>query len=236
MHTTHTHTPRTHASPSINRFNLRSCQTYTTHTAELCHGAGMPGQTKLSPQILQRARFPSPAQSRNAGELIGGRCASRGTTHEKRSRNDIRAKRWVIGFGIVIFGVFCLNPMLNPSYSIRPSWYTGTNVYQEKIFIAANIVDAHLIRGQWGLQLLQLIALLGHENVFLSIYENDSGPTTTAALDELRGKLTCECFYMCACESMLTDLKVDTPLSQAILISKHFLHFKFFPASGASNE
>jgi hypothetical protein len=100
-------------------------------------------------------------------------------------------KRWVIGLGIVFFGISCLNPILNPSYSIRPSWYTGTNIHQEKVFIAANIVDAHLIRGHWGLQLLQLIALLGDDNVFLSIYENDSGPMTTTALYELQEKLTC---------------------------------------------
>ena len=41
------------------------------------------------------------------------------------------------------------------------------------MFIAANIVDEELIRGPWGSRVVELVELLGRENVFLSIYEND---------------------------------------------------------------
>jgi len=59
------------------------------------------------------------------------------------------------------------------------------NPSNERIFIAANIVDAQLIRSEWGVRVLELLDLLGEENVFLSVFENDSGPEATAALQEL---------------------------------------------------
>lgn len=38
----------------------------------------------------------------------------------------------------------------------------------EKVYIAANIVDAGLVRGAWGDAVLELMDLLGEQNVFLS--------------------------------------------------------------------
>lgn len=38
----------------------------------------------------------------------------------------------------------------------------------EKVYIAANIVDAGLVRGAWGDAVLELMDLLGPQNVFLS--------------------------------------------------------------------
>lgn len=60
------------------------------------------------------------------------------------------------------------------------------------MFIAANIVDEELIRGPWGSRVVELVELLGRENVFLSIYENDSGEGTRAALRELGEKVQCK--------------------------------------------
>lgn len=93
---------------------------------------------------------------------------------------------------LVIFLVV-LTPFLNPSYSTKPSHYTGSNHRHEKVFIAAAITDAGLIRGPWGKSVLELIDIIGPENAFLSIYENDSGPDTAAALRELEEKVRCEC-------------------------------------------
>jgi len=62
---------------------------------------------------------------------------------------------------------------------------------QEKVFIAANIVDEELIRGAWGDRIVQLVELLGEDNVFLSIYENDSGEGTRAALQALGARVKC---------------------------------------------
>ena len=47
------------------------------------------------------------------------------------------------------------------------------------------------MKGNWGKALLQLIDLLGNDNVFLSIYENDGGPDAQAALEEFKGKVQC---------------------------------------------
>lgn len=56
------------------------------------------------------------------------------------------------------------------------------NVNNEKVYITANIISENLIRGQWGSSLHQLVDLLGKANVFVSIYENDSGQGMQAAL------------------------------------------------------
>lgn len=42
------------------------------------------------------------------------------------------------------------------------------NPLGEKVYIAANIVDAELVRGAWGDAVLELMDLLGEQNVFLS--------------------------------------------------------------------
>ncbi|KAI9780441.1 MAG: hypothetical protein M1839_006715 [Geoglossum umbratile] len=61
----------------------------------------------------------------------------------------------------------------------------------EKVFIAANIIDEDLIRGAWGQAVLGLIDVLGEKNVYLSIFENDSGAGTREALVELSRKVPC---------------------------------------------
>ena len=65
------------------------------------------------------------------------------------------------------------------------------NVRQDEVFIAANIINEELIRGPWGAALLELIDLLGEDNVFVSIYENDSGYGTQKALQELQRNFSC---------------------------------------------
>lgn len=94
-------------------------------------------------------------------------------------------------FLIVIAFLLIATPIFNPSYSTRPDHYTGSNPKKERVFIAANIIDSDLIRGAWGKALLELIDIIGKDNVFLSIYENDSGEDTKAALRELSAKVKC---------------------------------------------
>jgi len=70
--------------------------------------------------------------------------------------------------------------------------YTGRgNPRNEKVFIAASLYDrgGELAGGQWGMQLLELIDLLGDQNVFVSIYENDSGEKGQSALRELEQQI-----------------------------------------------
>jgi hypothetical protein len=108
-------------------------------------------------------------------------------------------------WAIVLFVLLSLlNGIFHPSYAILPRSYGDLehrvsrsnvpgrgNVRQEKVFIAANIINEELIRGPWGTALLELIDLLGEKNVFVSIYENDSGSGTQNALQELQRKFPC---------------------------------------------
>jgi hypothetical protein len=96
---------------------------------------------------------------------------------------------------LLYLAVLILTPIFNPAYSTRPAHYTGTNPNNEKVFIAANIVDEALIRGPWGQAVVELVERLGEDNVFLSIYENDSGEGTAAALNELKDKVRCKTCY-----------------------------------------
>lgn len=94
--------------------------------------------------------------------------------------------------------------LLHPSYSSPPAHYRTleNGVYRgsapgrgnprnEQVFIASNIIQADLIRNSWGPSLIRLVELLGPDNVFVSIYENDSGPSTKEALDDLGSRLQC---------------------------------------------
>lgn len=93
-----------------------------------------------------------------------------------------------------------------PSYNEPPEHYkvlqrralaseeTGRgNVEKKKIFIAASLYDkgGRLVDGDWGRDVLGLIDLLGHTNVFLSIYENGSGPNAEDALKRFKEKVHC---------------------------------------------
>ena len=104
-----------------------------------------------------------------------------------------------------LFLLSILRAIIFPSYQTPPAHYDTLrnavlassqpgrgNPHAEKIFIAANILKEDLIRGVWGEAVLELVDLLGEENVFVSIYENDSGPGTAEALKEFRNKLRCK--------------------------------------------
>ncbi|KAL6233417.1 hypothetical protein BDW75DRAFT_242046 [Aspergillus navahoensis] len=67
------------------------------------------------------------------------------------------------------------------------------NPRNETVFIAASLYDSngHLARGHWASSILRLIDLLGENNVFLSIYENDSGDEGESALKELDARVPC---------------------------------------------
>jgi hypothetical protein len=111
---------------------------------------------------------------------------------------------------IVILLLACVilsvaDSIFRPSYSNPPAHYKELearvhaseepgrgNPRNEKIFIASNIIQHELIRGAWGASIVKLIDYLGPQNVFVSIYENDSGPETILALSWLRDQLNCK--------------------------------------------
>ncbi|EAW13835.1 glycosyltransferase family 69 protein [Aspergillus clavatus NRRL 1] len=97
----------------------------------------------------------------------------------------------------IVLALVVLTSIFRPSYTRPPSHYSVLrdavskstasgrgNIRNEKVFIAASLYDrgGHLAGGEWGDRVLQLIDLLGKDNVFLSIYENDSGPEGDSAL------------------------------------------------------
>jgi len=75
----------------------------------------------------------------------------------------------------VLFNASYANP---PAFSIPPD---------ERVFIAANIIDGDLINGPWGNSLVELVKAIGKDRVFVSIY---GGPTH--ALEALGERLECE--------------------------------------------
>ncbi|KAI0839915.1 glycosyltransferase family 69 protein [Hypoxylon sp. FL0890] len=108
---------------------------------------------------------------------------------------------------IIICILLIGTPIIAPSYTRPPQHYRDlesrcqgplrapgcANINNEKIFISVSLYDkeGNLANGFWGESLLELIHLLGDDNVFLSIYENDSGPKGAEALESLRRQLRC---------------------------------------------
>lgn len=77
---------------------------------------------------------------------------------------------------------------------VKQNWESGSaNINKEKVFIAASIFDpgGELAQGAWAQNILQLVHILGPENVYLSIYENDSGTKALEALAALEREVPC---------------------------------------------
>lgn len=106
----------------------------------------------------------------------------------------------------VIFALVFLATAFFPSYSRPPPHYGALrdaacnstthgrgNPGNERVFIAASLYDrgGYIAGGQWGKDVLELIELLGEKNVFLSIYENDSGSAGAGALQDLEARVPC---------------------------------------------
>lgn len=101
-----------------------------------------------------------------------------------------------------------------PSYTHLPTHYSSLarriqaspisgrgNINNEKVFIAASIYDekGELASGAWGQALQELIDILGQDNVFLSIYENDPSPIAKEELRSLEQRVSCETqFRLCS--------------------------------------
>ncbi|KAF5864388.1 hypothetical protein ETB97_007725 [Aspergillus alliaceus] len=106
----------------------------------------------------------------------------------------------------IVLALLILTAILRPSYTRPPPHYASLryavshsshsgrgNPRNEKVFIAVSLYDhgGSLAQGQWGSTVLRLIDLLGEDNVFLSIYENDSGPEGESALRSLEKRVSC---------------------------------------------
>jgi hypothetical protein len=129
-------------------------------------------------------------------------------TPRRRKRSVLRLLYWtafstpyLVLFLVLFAGVFF------PSYTHRPVHYNElrerslrsqspgrANPNNEKIFIAASIFEekGELTSGAWGKAVLDLVDLLGPQNVHLSIYENDADYTTQQSLTDLKRSATCK--------------------------------------------
>ncbi|KAL1988495.1 hypothetical protein VTN96DRAFT_9550 [Rasamsonia emersonii] len=107
---------------------------------------------------------------------------------------------------VVLVALIILTFIFRPSYTHLPPHYKSLrqsvlqsntpgrgNPRNEKVFIAASLFDqgGELARGQWSQAVLDLIDLLGEDNVYLSIYENDSGEEGERALREFDERVPC---------------------------------------------
>ncbi|EFQ98325.1 hypothetical protein MGYG_01358 [Nannizzia gypsea CBS 118893] len=135
-----------------------------------------------------------------------GCCPTRRAAAGSRSR-QARTHRLLrlLGFLAWLFAVVSVaESLLWPPYQTPPEHYAGLrerilgstqpgrgNPDGQKVFIASNIVQEGMIGGPWGRSLLELVDILGEDNVFVSVYENDSGPGTQDALRELAAQLPC---------------------------------------------
>jgi hypothetical protein len=105
---------------------------------------------------------------------------------------------------VVLFIV--LVAVIYPSYSHPPHHYNvlrsnalrstepgRININEEKVFIASSIYDkqGELTSGPWAQNLLDLVDLLGPENVFLSVFEDDPDDLARASLEQFSKQLKC---------------------------------------------
>jgi len=133
------------------------------------------------------------------------------TTPAFRSVGRLRLRR-LIGMAMITLlslavVVILLVAVLYPSYSHPPQHYntlrahalmsTGhgrANIHNEKVFIASSIYDKQgkLASGPWAQNLLDLVDLLGPENVFLSVFEDDPDSLARTSLERFSERVQCE--------------------------------------------
>ncbi|KAM3514635.1 hypothetical protein MY11210_001741 [Beauveria gryllotalpidicola] len=152
-----------------------------------------------------RSRSPLAAATAPLGFL--GCCAARFFRRKIRCTIPrqliLLFKLYIFSFTIIALSVLVIFPShTNPPPQYKnleqrcagPSPKAGcANPHKEQIFIVASMYDKYgqLLAGQWGQQMLDLIHLVGPENAFVSIYENNNAPAGTAALHNFRQRLPC---------------------------------------------
>ncbi|CAI6092268.1 unnamed protein product [Clonostachys chloroleuca] len=123
-------------------------------------------------------------------------------------RPRIRRKTWCFHFSVFfgfLFFLLILLPFLLPTYARPPAHFSRldkacrtskpedgcANPNNEKVFITVALYDpdGSIAGGKWGQSVLDLVHLIGKDNVYISIYENDSGDPGRNALDSFKSRL-----------------------------------------------
>ena len=123
-------------------------------------------------------------------------------------RPSVRSVCSCYAFAIILLAlVLFIALFLQPSYAKPPAHYQSlktriqssedygrANPENQKIFIAASLYDdgGHLLGGAWGEAVLKLINMLGNRNVFLSIYETNSGEAASVAQFKFQKRVQCQ--------------------------------------------
>ena len=171
-----------------------------------------------SPDLERHATgFSSPVSwlGRLAHRVPGlSRFAKSGFTQSLTPRRRLRSIPRTIYWSVFFFPYFIVFLILFvaiffPSYTHRPAHYNElrrlarqnlvpgrANLRNEKVFIAASIYEkkGKLTSGAWGQAVLDLVDLLGPDNTYLSIYENDPDPLTQKSLVDFKKKVTCKIY------------------------------------------
>lgn len=133
---------------------------------------------------------------------------------------------------VILFGIFA------PSYSHPPQRYVTLrrhieqadakgrgNTFNEKIFIAAAVYDheGELLGGEWGARLRRFVDIIGPDNVFLSIYENDADKKAQLAMKAFAESVTCNKAIVHEHLNLDTLAHVNTPSGETRLKRIAFL-------------
>ena len=177
------------------------------------------GWTTASYLNQRRPRIPR-ILSQISPSRLRGLCSAR-NKHSRRASSQYQhpcprfgihrpSRRLCLTFALVLLGfltLVTLTALFQPSYTNPPAHYRSlrkrvetsddpgrANPENQKIFIAASIYDegGHLLDGAWGEALLQLIGILGNQNVYVSIYENAAGEYAQTAKFKFDQKLQCQ--------------------------------------------
>lgn len=189
----------------VTRSSLESQESFNLDEADF------ESQTHNKPNFLRRG--PSSVLSRFLFLPFAGYRLLKGSSiaplRSRRKRASCHRRRICFCLHVlvgVIVAIIVLTFLFWPSYTRLPPHYEALrrsvlqskepgrgNPRNEKVFIAASLYDrgGDIAGGQWGRDVLELIELLGEENVFLSIYENDSGTKGESALREFEQQVKC---------------------------------------------
>ena len=127
---------------------------------------------------------------------------------------------------ILFLALLVLTAVFRPSYTAPPEQYRELRAIIEasknhgranpenlKIFIAASLYDAggKLLGGAWGQSVLQLTDMLGYENVYLSIYENESDADAQHAQTRFKEMVQCKYSLVYDTEIMAKVPRIKLP-------------------------
>ncbi|EEP75902.1 conserved hypothetical protein [Uncinocarpus reesii 1704] len=196
----------------VSRSSLDSQDSFDLDEADFeAHALTSPSYPKQRVSLFYRLLAHLPFVGRHAQRrlLRSSRRAAWKGTRQPRSCRPSACRRCFFAVHIltgILAVLVIITAIVSPSYTRRPPHYNALrdailsskepgrgNPQNEKVLIAASIYDrdGSLARGQWGENVLKLIELLGPDNTYLSIYENDSGEASSAALQDLDKRVPC---------------------------------------------